>query len=366
MDVVLLRLIRPVVLLHGALVEHESLAAYARFLSPRGLIEHRTFPTIKNGAPIPTSARLVTETVGRLRFRAAREGPPQQELEGALADQASFESRLRSLEERLLGEYGRRVGLSRMDQIAPRVELVGHSAGGFVAYFLALEGELGVARVTTLASPLKEGLEPIPRALEELSVGVAKRHLLRPLGKGLPGRLAAWISEKTLPVATRLSNRMVSPLVYAARPGYQQVRGDSKFFASKVKGRQVPDAVSVISVAATGDTLVPPPRCGLQADNAHTVEVELPLSTEQLDSHLSRGAGIHVQLGRCPEFVFAELYRSLLGGRGLHPANEDMLRCSLIQKTRDREQLEKVADESEPLAARELARQRLKTPSGSS
>jgi pimeloyl-ACP methyl ester carboxylesterase len=233
-DVQLARNDRPVVLLHGTLVEKDSIAAYRDFALRQGHpVDHKTYPSITKGQPIEKSADLASKSINRARLQLAERNIER--LQGAdakaldeffqldanlygskdadadkvrtvftplLADVAAilgqpkledtFSGKLKVVEDNLeqqLKEAGispgkaNKIAAELLDSVAPKALVVGHSAGGYVGYALTVNPELepdndpftydggnGVAEMRVLSAPIGAGL-PVPAPPGILDLG---------------------------------------------------------------------------------------------------------------------------------------------------------------------------------------------------
>ncbi|HIB67111.1 MAG TPA: hypothetical protein EYO33_18880 [Phycisphaerales bacterium] len=249
---------RPVVLLHGTIVEKDGIEEFRKFALSQGHpVNHRSYPTITKGGLIEESTEIASREVNKSRAEVARgriealkertpqalteffqidaelygERDPDAEkilphLPGLVAQvesvvtgpQAQIESRLgRSLKaiEADLVEGLKKDGLTEqkaaaiaeelLDTVAPKAIVIGHSAGGFVAQTLAVNPET------------QDGDDPFAY---DGGNGVGEVVLLSsPVGKGLPQPAPTGILE--LPFynydRTVLQPAEKNPLVTLAR-----------------------------------------------------------------------------------------------------------------------------------------------------
>ncbi len=185
---------RPVILLHGTLVEKEGISAYRDFALRQGHpVDYRTYQSITQGREIEKSAELASVTINRARAEiaeknvAALSGASDQELSqffaldgdlykgahdadsetikgllpslvgdvaGLLAKPKEidtlFSGKLKGLQEDLetklqaagvAEEKGNKIAAELIDSIAPKAIVVGHSAGGYAGYALTVNPE---------------------------------------------------------------------------------------------------------------------------------------------------------------------------------------------------------------------------------
>lgn len=213
---------RPVVLLHGTLVDKEGIAAYRDFALEHGHpVDHRTYPSITKGERIEKSADLASRNINLARQDIAERN--LEKLQGAdsaaldeffaldgglygrqdkdaktvraalpgLLDEVSEALRQPDLEQTLSGRLKRiendlegslasaglnplkadKTAAELLDSIAPKAIVIGHSAGGYVGYALTVNPEVtpdsdpftfdggnGVGEMLVLSSPVGQGL----------------------------------------------------------------------------------------------------------------------------------------------------------------------------------------------------------------
>ena len=186
---------RPVVLLHGTLVNKDGIASYRDFALRSGHpVSHRTYGSIKNGDRIEDSTELASKEVNRSRAEIATKNVQRfaemtddqlqeafqldgglygsydsdvEVIKGRLADfnqrvaqtldqkpekiESGLSGQLKKLESGFvdtLSQDGlseqKASGVAReiMETIAPKAVVIGHSAGGYIAHTLALNPEL--------------------------------------------------------------------------------------------------------------------------------------------------------------------------------------------------------------------------------
>lgn len=184
---------RPVILLHGTLVEKDGIAAYREFSLRHGHpVDHRTYSSITKGEAIEKSADLVSKNINAARMEIAGRNLERLEDAGAaklaeffqldgdlygshdpdadaakpllsellarvaaiLAEgsglQDTFSGKLRGiasdlaqrLEDRgVAPEKAAKMAAELVDSLAPKAIVVGHSAGGYVGYTMTLNPE---------------------------------------------------------------------------------------------------------------------------------------------------------------------------------------------------------------------------------
>lgn len=423
---------RPVVIVHGTLVDKQSIAAYRDYALETGHpVDWRTYKSVQDGDHIDESARQVSHNVnaarreiGQANLKSLHEGAdlaeffqvddsPRgrkvseqlpwllQQAELALNGEVEhLSSRLAGLEEKLarrLGgqEWCRRAADHLVDALAPKATLVGHSAGGFVAYTVAVnpdsyDGGQGVGDVVVLSSPIGKGMSfPAPPGLAEMPFYQLDRNLLRPLEQTPAMQLARLnpffdfsyavgksMAKTGYAVATQVATAATCPLIYALKPGYEEVAPFASFFREKVQGKPVPEGVTVVAVTSEHDKMSLPDRSRVddRQANAHNFAADLQLSEEELARE--RPTWGHVQMSTRPALFkqqFVEQVRTdpAQACRYLDPANDDGCRYEVLQALRGqkldpavRRAVEKVAGENQPFAdsPSALARELLKNP----
>ena len=307
---------RPVILLHGTLVEKEGIAAYRDFSLRQGHpVDHRTYPSITKGDPIEKSADLASRNINRARIEIAgrnverlKDADAQalesffqldgnlygthdadadrarpllaevvSEVSGMLANdealEETFSGKLKNLQtglaERLSSagvadEKAAKMAAELVDSVAPKAIVVGHSAGGYVGYTLAVnpesapdqdpftfDGGNGIAQMLVLSAPVGKGLPtPAPPGVLDLGFYNIDSKVLRPLEQ-LPGsQLAlmnplfnfgyhAWkgMAKQAFHVANFVTIGLTNPLIHKLRPSNAQVEENSDFFNTYLKDK---------------------------------------------------------------------------------------------------------------------------------
>ncbi len=403
---------RPVVLLHGTLVEKEGIEAFRDHALETGHpVDHRTYPSIKDGHPIQESAELVSRNINNARLEIARDHldqlvgadrakleahfqlqdnlygaadpsaevvldhlpqvigriqaltqKPQEELETGFSGQLEVVER--DLARELAAETGRsteesaKMAAEVVDSIAPKAVLVGHSAGGFVAYTMAVNPEItpdddpftydganGIGEVLVLSSPIAEGMNaPAPPGIADMPFYMADRMVLRPLEAHPMTQLArlnpffdaAYVSSKALAktsyhLATQISVAATAPLTYMIRPGYEQVMEGAEFLETYVKDKPIPEDLTVIAVTSPLDMMSLENRSQVDGSqrNGHNFSVDLEVSQEDLERE--RPTWTHVRMTEMPEAFQEQFADKLLEDPGetaklLDPCNDDGVR----------------------------------------
>lgn len=405
---------RPVILLHGTLVKKEGIEAYRDYALELGHpVDHRDYPSITEGDRIEESAATASRQINRARVEIARQnltelmGSDRAELgqffeldpnlygahdagvesvldvlpgltqkfekllgqEEATLDE-SFSGQVKAVQDELTQELeGRgversgKVAAELIDTLAPKSIVIGHSAGGFVGYTLALnpettpdddpftfDGGNGVGELLILSSPVGKGMSvPAPPGIAEMPFYIYESNVLEPLEELPASKLARlnpvvdlsyrsgkamleWASE----VGTLASVAMTSPLVFLMKPGYEQVREGSDFLEEHVEGRQVPDGVTVIAVTSPLDKMSLEERSRLEDDqeNTHNFSVDLKLSQEELERE--RPTWSHVKMTENPFSFKNQLADELVEKPEslkslMHPSNDDGVRYEALQ-----------------------------------
>ncbi|MCA9777279.1 MAG: hypothetical protein KC800_11200 [Candidatus Eremiobacteraeota bacterium] len=355
---------RPVVLLHGTLVEKDGIAAYKDYALRTGHpVNHRTYQSITKGDRIEESTELASRQVNLSRAEIAQSnvktmsamdrselkkalsidgnlyGAPDPEADRVL-DEApalikdigellgqpteeiakSLSGQLKKLESRFAERLVKKgmdekkseaVSRELVDTVAPRAIVVGHSAGGYVAYTLAVNPEVtpdnnpftydggnGVGEVVVLSAPIKSGLpKPAPPGVADLPFYNWESNFLRPLEELPPTQLllanpvvdfAYDKSKALLRSASRLgfmvTATLTSPITHLLRPGNEQVEEGSSFFRNYVENKEIPAGTSIIGVTSPLDNLSQEDRSKLETEqtNGHTISIDLQVSDEQI------------------------------------------------------------------------------------
>jgi hypothetical protein len=236
-----------------------------------------------------------------------------------------------------------------MDSLLPKAVVLGHSAGGFSAYTLALNPRRamedndpfrydagdGVSMSVVLSAPVGQGMErPAPPAVLDLAFARYDKSVLTPMEQNPfhqtalhnPFYRAGYANLKQMSrLAWRnglLGMTMInSPLLHAVRPGYEQVMEDSDFFQNHIDDRQLSDDHTAISVSTPQDGIVPPERTLLDETqpNLHNLSVELNFSPDDRKEMVSLPTYAHVKLGRAPRELFEQFQQSVLETRSSFP-----------------------------------------------
>lgn len=355
---------RPVVLLHGTLVEKEGIAAFRDYALRAGHpVNHRTYQSITKGERIEKSAELASRQVNLSRSEVARrnlenlEGKNPEELKAAFSLDASLygshdpdvetilthipsllenlgklvrqpeedranglSGQLKELEKDFSGrlkkdglplDKAKAVVRELVDTVAPKAIVVGHSAGAYVAYAMAVnpestpdqdpftfDGGNGVGEVVVISGPIRSGLpKPAPTGVADLPFYNWENTMLRPFEQlppmnlmlGIPGVGLAYNTTKELMRgASRLgfmaTAQLTTPLIHFMRPGNAQVEEGSSFFRNYVQDKEIPNETSVIAITSPLDRLAEEERSKLETDqlNGHTFSVDLQVSEKQV------------------------------------------------------------------------------------
>ncbi len=349
----------------------------------------------------------------------------------------TFSSRTRKLEEQLTGEvertgFGawledpqrraqvcRRVAGEIVHKLAPKAGLVGHSMGGFVAYAVTLnpsEGESqpdrfrfdggnGVAGVLTLGSPVEKGVsQTLPFGLATLPYEDLEKTTFAPLEGtigmrfllGLPFVDSFYqhgkaLTARHLQLVTEQASQMANPLIYARKPGFEQITEGSEFLQQHIEGKPFPWGATVVSASSALDGICEQHRAVLEEEtpNIHNLDLDVPVTEEELRRPgRSLYTRTHVNLSRYPMESFQELRAEVFEDTGDIPrlldiSNNEGIRWNTLQllmrKVRGdpgllqlkemgaiREAVEKVAEERIPFAdsASAVAAQILKLEAG--
>ena len=391
---------RPVVIVHGTLVDKQSIEAYKDYALETGHpVDWQNYKGITDGGLLENSAKEVSHNINQARQELAR--THLAELQGgdlnkffAVDDSArgqkvrenlewfvqkasaevtspdidTFSSRLNKLqgqlEKRLGGEeWTQKAAAHVVDCLAPKATLVGHSAGGYVAYALALnpedgkkskatkyDGGLGVGEVVVLSSPIGKGMNfPAPPGLAELPFYQFDSQVLRPLEETPVMQLAqlnpffkmGYALSKTATktawaVATQMNTALMSPYIFATKPGYEEVTGFSSFFKNSIKDKDVPAGVTVVSVTSKDDRMSLPDHSRIDDSrpNAHNFDVDQQISQEELERE--RPTWGHVQMSMKPALFEQQFDDSLVSNpaeaaRFLDPSNDDGARYDVLE-----------------------------------
>lgn len=398
---------RPMVILHGSMVNKDSIEDFRNFARNRGYhVDHRTYPGIRDGAPIEESSRLVSRNINRARLEIARKhldqlqgadtnqlaeffqldgdhtairqalpqfvedvrsvcGLPQDQLEQSLS------GRIKQIQDELqtrLAEAGvgtsQKVAAELVDSLVPKAVLVGHSAGGVVAYNVAVnpqapgekadpfhyDGGNGVGSVMLLAAPVKSGMpEPLPPGLADLPFYNFNKDVLTPMESNPVWQLArlnplvdvAYQANKSLAqtgwhVAMMTSAALTNPLTYVTKPGFGQVMASSSFLRDHIQNKTIPNDVTVLGLTTPSDAMALTERSRLDETqpNAHNFELEIETEPGQLKRE--RPTWSHVRMAELPWEFEAQMAQQIAHdpkelARLLDPANDDGARCMALQ-----------------------------------
>lgn len=394
---------RPVVIVHGTMVDKQSIEAYRDYALESGHpVDWQDYKSITDGAKLEDSARQVSRNINRARQELARnhlaelQGADQQGLskffhcddsargqkvsdnlewlvkkaaaEVTSPDTDTLSSRLKKLEGQLAVRLGNEDWTAKaaahvLDCLAPKATLVGHSAGGYIAYALALnpedgqkskhakyDGGLGVGEVVVLSSPIGKGMNfPAPPGLAELPFYQVDSGLLRPLEETPAMQLAQLnpffkmgyalsksATKTAWTVATQMTTALASPYIFATKPGYAEVTGFSSFFKECLENKPVPAGVTVVAVTSKDDRMSLPDHSQVDDSqpNAHNFAVDQQFSPEELKRE--RPTWGHVQMSMKPQMFEQQFDQSLLDkpsetARFLDPANDDGCRYNVLE-----------------------------------
>lgn len=408
---------RPVIVIHGTIVHKDSIEAYRDFALAEGHpVDLRNYPTITDGAPIQESAQLVSQNINQARSALAKENlaylqgastkeqvkffnidgnlygktdpnaakvsaqvPWLMDAVGSVLQQSDstltneFSSRMSQVEGQLADrlantpgwspETREKVASELVDSLAPKATLVGHSAGGFVAYTVAVnpsepgkahdefsyDGGNGVANVVLLSSPVGKGLsEPLPPAMADMGFYQMDQAVLKPLEQlplsqlmmqnpmtALSYNLMKGATKVAWGVASQMTTAMSLPLIYAQKPGYQQVTGSSQFFKEYLKDKAIPDGVSVTAVTSPDDHMSLPSRSQVneKQTNAHNFTADLEMAPGEVERE--RPSWGHVKMSTMPAEFQAQFSQSLIDNpehtvNYLNPSNDDGSRFDVL------------------------------------
>lgn len=227
-----------------------------------------------------------------------------------------------------------------INTIAPKAVLVGLSMGGYCSYAAALNPKKGtfdnnsfsydagngISYVVLLATPVK-GMSDSPKGVMEAPVELAYRNnpflkLMDPFGVGRAAYRTAVESSR--------------PFVYQAKPGWEQVRANSTFTKQYIKGKKVPDNVSVLSIFHRKDGIVEPETAKTEVScrNSHDVEVDFPVkNTHNLT--MTDEQNIHNSMGKRAEDCNSAFTNKILSSESfarklLDKKNSDDLRYQTL------------------------------------
>lgn len=412
---------RPMVLLHGSLVDQHGVDEYRDYARSRGYhLDQRTYPGIRDGAPIEESSQEASRTINAARLQIGREnlqslqdgtslddffrlkdatGPLRQHLQDCVAEVArllehsdedlheTLSGKLAALqaklETRLQGDglaNAGKVAAEVLDSLVPKAVVVGHSAGGVVAYNLAvspeIDGSSGIGSVMLLAAPVKSGMpEPLPPGLAELPFYNWDTKVLQPwehtpmwqlaqlnpmVRLGYP--MAKALSKTASSTAMMVTTTMTMPYTWLTRPGFAQVM-ESSSFIRELAGKPIPKDVTVLSLTTPSDKMSLTERCQLDESlpNAHNFAVDICAEPGQLERE--RPTWSHVRMAQLPEQFEQQLTQSLIEHpqelrRVLDPRNDDGARCQALTW------LGQAAEHDPEILQRRSIRQALKAVAG--
>ena len=239
-------------------------------------------------------------------------------------------------------DSSRMIAAELMDSIAPKISLVGHSMGGFVAYAMALnpstsldhddfhyDGANGIANVVTLSSPVKSGVDrPLPPALANEAGDLYEKDVLNPIEQ-TPGMqlamlnpfFASWygaakeLTHENLAISSDLSSAVLNPLVYAQKPGVEQISDGSDFIKKYIDGKKVPDGITAIALTNKFDGVSVASRSQVDESqpNAFNVDAHVDFPADQLASPTQTKAILaHLMMAKEPALHAEELKTQVL------------------------------------------------------
>lgn len=137
-------------------------------------------------------------------------------------------------------------------------------------------------------------------------------------------------------VGTQLATAMAAPLIYAMKPGYEEVSGFSNFFKECIQDKPVPEGVTVVAVTSPDDKMALTDRSQVDDSqpNAHNFEADLQSSEAELKRE--RPTWGHVQMSTKPAEFQQQFDQKVLDDprqaqRFLDPANDDGSRYQVLQ-----------------------------------
>jgi len=224
-----------------------------------------------------------------------------------------------------------KVAAELMDTISPKVVLLGHSMGGFVSYTIALnprgkgeeeniftyDGGNGVSSVITLSSPVGKGVpDPLPWGLETLTYDLVDKNMLQPLEKTPAMQIAEMnpffaagyaFNKALLKEAMRQSmiatTSMTSPMIWAMKPGVEQITEGSQFIRNYVEGKKVPEGITMISISCKDDGISVQDHSLVDDSqlNAYNLDAHVTVTDEDLkDPRSTRPTMTHLKMAQYP------------------------------------------------------------------
>ena len=259
-----------------------------------------------------------------------------------------------------------------MDTIAPKVSLIGHSAGGFASYTIGhnpkekindgneftYDGGNGVAKMIILGSPVGTGMpQPMPEGLADWPFGLVDKHVLSPMENSPAMDFAlnmnpafAWmygvnkdIMKASYNMGMKMFGNMTNPVTYAMKPGYEQVAEGSEFVEKYIIGKKVPENVTAISVFSQQDKVSEARSAQIDdtQTNAFNLDVEVTLTEEEMnDPERTPGIMAHRKMSMMPfeqrkEFKDEIFYNPKQILKLLDPKNYDGVRWESMQHLSD-------------------------------
>ena len=214
---------------------------------------------------------------------------------------------------------------------------------------LTFDGANGIAEVMVLSSPVAEGMsKPAPPGIADMPFYLVEKTVLRPLeanpftqwARLNPFVDAAYegskaLAESSYHLATMVGVAATAPIVYALRPGYEQVMDGAEFFETHVKDKPIPEDLTVIAITSPLDMMSLESRSQVDESqrNAHNFSVDLEVTEEQLERE--RPTWTHVLMTEMPAEFSQQFAEKLLEepeetARLLDPQNDDGVRHQVL------------------------------------
>lgn len=303
----------------------------------------------KHDASVEKIAGLIPGLIGSLEDLVALGKPELLETFGrrsqkieqefaAAVGKTGFASDVR--DPKLRQELCGKVAAEVMDSLAPKAVMVGHSMGGFVSYAVAMnpktdmndkspfsyDAASGISTVVVLSSPIKSGVNrPLPPALTNRYDDLLQRYFLNAM-ENTPGMqlamtnpfFAAWYnasrsaSREMSGAMSDMGTAILSPIIYAQKPGVDQISEGSDFIHKYVENKKIPYGMTVVAMTCDQDGVSVADRSTVDdtQPNGQNVKAQITVKPEDMASDPSRTPSIaaHRMMATHP-FKHVEEYR---------------------------------------------------------
>ncbi|HSA06476.1 MAG TPA: hypothetical protein P5556_04795 [Candidatus Gastranaerophilales bacterium] len=197
-----------------------------------------------------------------------------------------------------------------IETVSPKATMIAHSMGAFVTNTVALNPETydaghGLGSILTLSGALNGKKMSATESL------VARKYDYDEYNKGQQ----PLTREEELNAAKIVSRRLEASL-RKGNAALVDAHSGSDFFKKNIKGKQVPEGVSLVSAWDKKDRIVEPNDSKIiltdENTNYHHVEVDIPLNLEKDTHGLTPNAAIHLKIAARPDVVAGKFKENMI------------------------------------------------------